>query len=243
MKSLKNLRLRFQGELQDIHLVNFSVEAAELAGRIPEPIRPRTTAGRALISLVDVSLRNMRVQAAWTPFRFHYQHIGFRVLVQDAQWNSDHAHRGIFFLQSFTDRPAIAWAGNLLGNFRFETAHLANYPAGLRLEAGKRWLHYHLAGPLLHPDVHIQSLQAQIGDIDRAWAVVGNELRKTQILRERWPLQPMNCIRFGTNFFETARFEAAFRVPEPIHYTWLPPETVLRFPTHPHRLALTVSHV
>lgn len=226
MKTVKNKGMQFQGELHDIYLINFSVEAREVADRIPEPIRPRLQQGRVLISMVDVNLRNMRAKSAWLPFTFNYQHIGFRVLVNDADWNTEHQDKGVYFLDSFTDRPYLIWAGNLLANFRLQQAKFTNYPAGLRLDCGDHFLEYDLCGPNLTPSANILELQTKIGAIDRSWAMEGNALHKTQIVREKWPLQPMNVNRFATNFFESARLEGAFRVTESIHYEWLPAETV-----------------
>lgn len=233
MSYLKNLRLQFQGELHEIYLVNFSVDPRELEGYIPKPIRPKLIDGRALISMVDVRLHNMRSTVPWFPFRFHYQHVAFRVLVEDGQWNQDGIDHGIFFLRSFTNKPLMVWAGNLLTNYNLEGAKLHNYPAGLHLETEDASLHYHVAGPMLVSDPKTQRLQNTIGAIDRAWAVESKELQKTQIVREKWPLQPMNCIRFKTDFFESARLEGVFRVPETIHYTWLPAETIRSLKSKP----------
>jgi hypothetical protein len=177
--------------------------------------------------MVDVQLRNMRAMKMWLPFRFHYQHIGFRVLVEDAEWNPEHEHKGVFFLDSFTDKPAIARVERLFSNYKLQRARLINTAAGLRLEHGDRFLEYYLAGPVEAPNEKLEALQAQIGALDRAWAVDGDELKKTQIVREKWPLEPMNCFRFSTNFFETAKLEGVFRVPETIYYNWLSPETVM----------------
>ncbi len=226
MSFLKNLRLQFSGDLHEIYLINFSVEAAELRGLLPEPIRPSIKDGRAMISMVDVRLLNMRAKSKLIPFKFHYQHIGFRVLVEDAQWNPENSNKGIYFLRSFTDNPTMTWAGNMFANYRLENAKLINSPSGLRLTSGDQFLEYHLTGPVFEPDHKSKQLKETIGAIDRAWAVEDHELQKTQIMREKWPLQAMNCLRFETNFFETARFEGAFRVTEMIHYTWLPAETV-----------------
>jgi Uncharacterized conserved protein (COG2071) len=226
MSNFRNLRLQFSGELHEIHLVNFSIDAAELRDLIPAPIKPRIVQGRAMVSMVDVRLRNMHAKSALLPFNFHYQHIGLRVLVEDARWNAENTNKGIYFLRSFTDSPMMVFGGNLLTNYHLENAELANFPAGLELKCGDQFLKYHLAGPNLTPDHKMQELQQTIGAIDRAWAVENHELQKTQIVREKWPLMPMNCIRFSTNIFETARLEGAFKVPETIYYTWLPAETV-----------------
>jgi hypothetical protein len=243
MKTVQHKGMQFQGELHDISLINFSVDVREIADRIPVPIRPRLQAGRALISMVDVNLRNMRAKSAWLPFTFHYQHIGFRVLVEDAAWNPEKTDKGVYFLDSFTDRPFLIWAGNWMANFHLQNAKLTNYPAGLRLDCGDKFLEYDLCGPNLTPSPQVVELQNKIGAIDRAWAVDGNELQKTQIVREKWPLQPMNCTRFATNFFESARFEGAFRVTESIHYQWLPAETVLKLPKMQSALQPELSYV
>jgi hypothetical protein len=226
MGFLKNLRLQFQGELNEIYLVNFSVDPAELEGLLPTPIRLRLVNGRALISMVDVRLLNMKANSWLIPFKFHYQHVAFRVLVEDASWNADHENHGIYFLRSFSDRPNMVWAGNLIANYHLENAELLNFPSGLRLKRGDQFIEYHLVDPVYAPDAHSKKLQEIVGGIDRAWAVEGLELQKTQIVRDKWPLQAMNCSRFKTNFFESAKLEGVFRVPETIHYTWLPAETV-----------------
>ncbi|MFN8393655.1 MAG: DUF2071 domain-containing protein [Bacteroidia bacterium] len=225
MKALKNL-FQFRGELHDIYLLNFSVDAREIAGRLPSPIRPALHQGRALISMVDVHLRNMQPEKPRLPFKFHYQHVAFRLLIEDAQWNDDGREHGIFFLDSFTDRPFLAWAGNLFSEFQYQVGWIANYPSGLRLDAGNKFVEYQLVGPEQHMDDRLRNLQTRIRAIDRAWALVDNRLQKTQIVREHWPLEAMHCTQFETNFFETARFEGAFRVTEAIHYQWLRPEVV-----------------
>lgn len=240
MKSLKNL-LQFRGELHDIYLINFSVDAAEVAHRVPSPIRPAIQNGRVLVSMVDVHLLNMQPDRPRLPLKFNYQHVAFRLLVEDADWNSDHRQHGVYFLDSFTDRPFLAWAGNLFSEFHYHVGHIVNYPEGLRLEAGDRFMEYQLTGPEQHLDEPMKHLQSRIGAIDRAWAVVGDSLQKTQIVREHWPLQAMHCTQFATNFFETAQFQGAFRVPEVIHYQWLRPEVVsslaTEYPWNPSALS------
>jgi Uncharacterized conserved protein (COG2071) len=242
MSALKNMRLQFTGELHEIHLVNFSVDPAELRDLIPAPLKLRLVHGRAMISMVDVHLRNMRATSKLFPFRFAYQHIGFRVLIEDARWNAEKSNKGIYFLRSFTERPFMAWAGNLLTNYRLENAELVDFPAGLEMQAGDQFLKYHLAGPDLTPDSKLLELQQTIGAIDRAWAVENHELQKTQIVREKWPLLPMKCTRFSTNFFETARLEGVFKVPEKILYTWLPAESVQVLDSTPAFTPTVLAH-
>lgn len=242
MKSLKNL-LQFKGELHDIFLVNFSVDAREVVDRLPYPIRPVLQQGRALISMVDVRLLNMQSEKPRLPFKFHYQHIAFRLLVEDGPWNADGLQHGVFFLDSFTDRPFIAWAGNIFSEFHYKVGRINNFPNGLHLQFEDKLLDYQLVGPELKADDRLQTLQKRIGAIDRAWALVDNQLQRTQIVREHWPLQAMQCSRFTTNFFETAKFEGAFRVTESIHYQWLRPEVVKTLAPAPAWNPNALSHV
>ncbi len=219
-------RLQFQGELHDIVLVNFSVDPAEVSELLPKPLELRLFDGRAMISMVDVCLQNMRAKGPLGSFSFDYQHIGFRILVKDAKWNQDASNHGIYFLDSLTDRKLIALGGSMLSNYRLAHASLHQLPQGLDLRQGEKHLHYDFSGPVLQPSQSQIELQKVIGGIDRAWAVENSQLLKTQIVREKWPLEPVSCNRFETNFFESARLEGVFRVPETIHYTWLPQEII-----------------
>lgn len=227
MSLLQKPRLQFQGELHDITLVNFSVDPVEVRHLLPPPLELRLFNGRAMISMVDVCLRNMRAKGPLGLFKFDYQHIGFRLLVKDAAWNEDAAHHGIYFLDSFTDRKLMAIGGSLLSNYRLSEAHLHQLPQGLNLRKGEKHLHYDYSFPIQKPSQSSQELRKTIGTIDRAWAVEDDKLFKTQILREKWPLEAVQCNRFETNFFQTARLEGVFRVPETIYYTWLPAEPML----------------
>ena len=65
-----------------------------------------------------------------------------------------------------------------------------------------------------------------IGALDRAYSVLGDTVRVTQIQSEKWPIEFVNCSEFENTFFKTARFEGAFRVQETIYYDWLPPKAL-----------------
>lgn len=227
MFRLKSPGLQFQGELHDITLINFSIEPEEVREALPQPLELRLFNGRALISMVDVCLRNMRAKGPLGSFRFDYQHIGFRLLVKDFQWNADNENHGIFFLDSFTDRNLMVLGGKLFSNYRLSKAHLHQLPQGLDLEQGNRFLHYDYSSPIKAQNPNGIALQNTIALIDRAWAVENEKLYKTQIVREKWPLEAVQCNRFETNFFETAQLEGVFRVPETIDYKWLAAEPIL----------------
>ncbi|MEM7040404.1 MAG: DUF2071 domain-containing protein, partial [Bacteroidota bacterium] len=188
MPLFKPNALTFTGELHDVHLVNFSVDLDEVRHLVPQPLRIRTFDGRALISMVDVHLRNMRAKSRLLPFRFHYQHVGFRLLIEDANYHNESVHKGIYFLRSFTNRSTIATGGKLLTRYNLEHAQLLNHASGLEIRQGDNFLVYSLDAIDETPSPAMQRLHQTVGAIDRAWAVDGRDLKMTRIMREKWPL-------------------------------------------------------
>ncbi len=223
---LKLLPLRFKGELHDIVLVNFSVDMAEVADQVPADIRIRNFDGRAMISTVNVKLKQMRPSFMPKWSSFDYQHIGFRLLVEDKHYYEGQASdRGIYFLNSFTTRALMAMGGALLTDYRLETAEIFNDQHSLDLRKGANILSYRVAENRA-PEQHNHELLQTIGAIDRAYSKLGAKTRVTQIMREKWPLAPMEALDFRTNFFCSARLEGIFRVPETIYYNWLPARNI-----------------
>jgi hypothetical protein len=174
-----------------------------------------------MISMVDVKLRNMRPVSL--PFlRFNYRHIAFRLLVDDSHYNRGD-RKGIFFLRSFTDKSLIAFGGQLTTDYNLEMANIQENGNEVVITQGPNRVRYRLddAGILPSPD-----LKDAIAALDRAYAVLGGDIRVTQIQREKWPIQPAGCSGFENTFFKTAKFEGAFRVHETIFYEWLPPKSI-----------------
>ncbi|MEO0468254.1 MAG: DUF2071 domain-containing protein [Bacteroidota bacterium] len=226
MSILKKIPIRYQGELHDIMLVNFSVEKAEILPMLPDIFTPKDFEGRALISMVNVKLKKMRPAFLPKGLHFSYQHVAFRLLIEDRKWNADGRDHGIFFLNSYTNRLPMIWGGRLLTDYRLNRAELWNHKHNLDLRAGDNIIRYTI-DPVHPPDNPQQELTQIVGAVDRAYCLWGKQdVRRTQIVREQWPLQTVNPTSFQTNFFRTARLEGIFRVPEVIHYHWLPPVSV-----------------
>ncbi|OKL40013.1 DUF2071 domain-containing protein [Pontibacter flavimaris] len=223
MDMLKKLPLRYVGELHEVRLINFSVEKKEVLPFLPEGLQVRDYHGRALISMVNVKLRNMRPSFLPKALHFDYQHIGFRLLVNDTRYNEGEA-KGIYFLRSFTDRELILQGGSWLTNYRLERAKLSEAGDAFELRQGEKYLRYRLGDE--KPAAEQEELYQKVGALDRAYSYIGNELMRVQIMRERWPIEWVHCEGFETNFFLTARLEGAFQVRDVIHYQWLPPEPV-----------------
>ena len=222
MKLLKQIPIRYKGELHKIQLVNFSVEVEEVLNKVPSPIKVRNIDGRAMISMVNVQLKKMRPVYVPEWLHFNYQHIAFRLLIDDSHLNGGTA-KGIYFYQSFTNQPHIVWGGSLMTDYRLSHANITNHTNGFELQQGNKYIRCEFGGEKPKEQPQLKSI---IGAIDRAYAVRGKQVFKTQILREKWPLVEQSCTVFDTNFFKTARLEGVFIVPETIYYNWLPPELV-----------------
>ncbi len=221
MSLLKRIPIHYKGELHDVRLVNFLVPMDEVANTVPANIKIRNFDGRAMISMVDVKLKNMRPVAL--PFvKFSYRHIAFRLLVDDSQYNGG-INKGIFFLRSFTQSPMIALGGTLMTDYNLETANIEEKGNEVVITKGTKRVRYCVNEFCSTPNVE---LKTTIGALDRAYSILGNTVRITQIQREKWPIQLVNCNGFENTFFKAAEFQGAFRVPETIYYEWLPPKAV-----------------
>lgn len=222
MKWLQNLPVTYKGELHNVRLVNFSVDKTELEHMVPKQLKVRDFNGRAMISMVSVELRNM--SPSFLPvLRFGYRHIAFRLLIDDSSYNNG-LSKGIYFLRSFTDKNWVALAGQQMTIYNLEHAQIEGNADCMELKQGNKYISYQLQDHT--PAAFNPSLKDTIQAIDRAYAVVGDTVKKVQIVREKWPIEWVECTEFKTNFFRTARFEGAFKVAETIYYKWLPLQTV-----------------
>lgn len=212
------------GELHDIRLINFSVDIREVEAHVPVPVRVRDFNGRALFSMVDVKLRRMHPSFLPSLFHFNYRHLAFRLLVDDARLNNG-VSKGIFFYQSFTDNPLMVTSGRLLTDYRLYLATIRDKGEEVSFIHKGKICTYRMAHV---PDtaVHDPELFRTVSMLDRAYSVRGRSVRMTQIQREKWPIQQVECTLVKNSFFETARLEGAFRVFETIHYQWLPPKEI-----------------
>ncbi|WMJ74684.1 DUF2071 domain-containing protein [Cytophagaceae bacterium ABcell3] len=222
MDTFKTLPIKYSGELHDVRLVNFSVRKTELGEHINYPLDPvEWENDRVLFSMVDVRLRQMKPSFLPEVFNFAYRHIAFRLLVKDAPVNGGE-NQGVFFYRSFTDKALVKLGGNFFTSYKLEKAEFTDKNGDTEIRQGSKFLKYRLGEALEEPNEALVNLQRKIGALDRAYSLVDNELMVTQIQREKWPLLPVLLIDFQTNFFKTARFEGAYRVPETIYYQWLP---------------------
>lgn len=223
MNLLKKIPISYLGELHQVKLINFSVEREEVEPYVPWKIKIRDFGSRAIISMVNVELKNMHPTFLPESMHFGYRHIGFRLLIDDRQWN-DGVYKGIYFIRSFTDNALIAQGGQLMTDYNLEKAEIICTKDLLTLKKEDRFLTYALDEQM--PTSVNKELHTSISTIDRAYSLLDGQIRMTKIVREKWPIEWVNCYHFKTNFFETARFEGAFQVNETIYYQWEPPHNI-----------------
>lgn len=215
--------MKFKGELHKVKLINFSVDIEEVINRVPKGLKILQENGKAIISMVDVQLKQMRTK--WVPFlNFEYRHVAFRLLLDDKELSKNENPQGIFFLKSFSKNIPLNFAGNLIGNYQLTFANIKEHEGAFSLQQKNSFVEYALdANEKIEQN---QELFQKIKRIDRAYASQNNETYVTKIAREDWPIQPVKCYHFATNFFKSAQFLGAFEVKDIIQYTWEDPSKI-----------------
>ena len=207
----------FKGELHNVKLINFSVDIEEVQDLIPKGLEVFQENGKAIISMVDVQLKKM--SPSWMPLlKFGYRHVAFRLLLNDKSMSGEVEPKGIFFLKSFSEHIPLNWAGNLIGNYNLTFAKIKECLDAVSLSSKNKFINY-----ALDPYEQIEtntSLFDKIKRIDRAYAKEKANVYVTQIVRKEWPIEPIKCYHFATNFFKTATLLGAFQVKNPILYKW-----------------------
>lgn len=224
MQFLKNLPIGYTAHLKDIRLINFTVNAKELALYLPK-LPLVEIEGEPVVSVLDVQLGRLRPSFLLKTFHFAYRHIAFRVLVRDDQLNDDKINRGIFYLSSFTNSQFIAKCGKLFTNFNFRYAQLNDDGNKFCLNYKQKYLNYTL--DFESPVKDEIDLKESLMQIDRTYSLNSDRLNIIRIKRNDLPLQPVLCRNFETNFFEIKKFLGAYFVKEELEYEWLPPQNGL----------------
>ena len=227
MEFLKKIPITFKGELHDVRLINFTVEADEIRSNIPNPLIPLVHNNRAMISMVDVELKHMRPAFFPDNLHFSYRHVAFRVLIDDREYHNLDEPHGIFFLNSFTNKKRIILGGQWMTKFNLNFALISGDETSLSLKRENKFMEYRI-NPDFRPDNSPQALEikSHVAPLDRAYSIIGNSIYVLQIQREEWPIEPVTCDYFNTTFFESAKLEAAFYIKKPISYEWLSPQKI-----------------
>ena len=216
--------MKFKGESHDIKLINFSVKLEEVLPFVPKSLNILQDNGRAIISMVDVKLKNMFPSIA-PFFKFGYRYVAFRLLLDDTIITGVNKPKGVYFLKRFSNKFIFNFFGNILFNQKTTHANIIDNYDAFSLRHGAKRLEYALdpyskcfGEPFLH-----QKIQR----IDRVYETNENGIFVSKIFKENyWPIEPVKCYYFETDFFKTARFLGAFKVKEILNYTWNPPVLV-----------------
>jgi uncharacterized protein YqjF (DUF2071 family) len=214
----KKIIMKFSGELHEVRLINFSVEKEELKKYLPKGLKLLDYHGRALISMVDVKLKNMRV-ASFLP-SFSYRHIGFRLLIDD-QYINTISPKGIYFMKSFTDKSLMIFAGNIVADFNLSSSKISGEGNHVKIQQGDKFVEYSITDEK-YPTPN-SSLYDLVKRIDRAYAFKNENALVTKITREEWPIEQVEVLDFKTNFFKSAKVEGAFKIYKVIDYVWEKP--------------------
>ena len=175
MSILKKIPIKYKGELHQVKLINFSVAMEEVVDLVPKSIKIRDFGGKAIISMVNVRLKKMRPSFIPRNIGFNYQHVAFRLLVDDSVHNQG-KEKGIFFLKSFTTDVKLVWCGNLITNYRLSKAIIQEEDY-FNLSKGKYFVRYRVNQEKTH-EID-PCLKAMIQCIDRAYAVIDNKIMMT----------------------------------------------------------------
>lgn len=224
MSWLKKLPIDYYGELHEVKLVQFSVDMDEIKQMVPNELKIRSFNGRAMISMVNVKLKHMHPGFAHKCLGFSYRHVAFRLLLDDGTYNMNGEQKGIYFLKSFTNKPLVAYSGNIMTNYNLSVANIQDKNNMFELKQGDKYMHY--AFEPGKPEHRNEELKAEIARIDRAYCVLSEDVHVTQVERKGWPIEWVDCYHFETNFFKSARFEAAFAIEDPVKYHWLAAKNV-----------------
>jgi hypothetical protein len=211
--------MKFTGELHNVRLINFSVNLEEVLPFVPKQLKILQEKGKAIISMVDVQLNNMKTKSI-PFFKFGYRHVAFRLLLEDNSTDP----KGVFFLKSFSNKPLLNFAGNLVSNYKLSNCTINEYFDAVSIKHEKKYINYAL-DPYSKAEYN-KELYQKIKRIDRAYTIEKEETYVIRITRKKWPIEPIKCYHFATNYFKSAKFIGAFKVNEIIYYTWNQSEKV-----------------
>jgi uncharacterized protein YqjF (DUF2071 family) len=98
-------------EWRDLVMLNYEIEPAALASRVPSACELDTWNGRSFVSLVGFRFLDTRVRGVAVPFHRDFLEVNLRFYVRrpvGREWR-----RGVVFVKELVPRRAIAWVANL----------------------------------------------------------------------------------------------------------------------------------
>jgi len=222
MDALKTLPIAYTGELHEVQLVAFSVPEEEIRPNLQKGINPLVENGRVLFTMVSVELKKMKANVF--PVGFSYKHIAIRMCLNDHAFNESNEDQGVYFYQSFTDRPSLVAGGKLMTAYNLETAKFKTAGDVFEMKSGDDYLLFAIDKSV--PKIGDVDLYNKVQRLDRAYFIARSKLYRTCITRSEWPIKWADCYAFETNLFKDVKKEGAFYIEHPILYKWNPPVCV-----------------
>ena len=112
-------------EWRDLILVNYEVDPALLAPRVPHGVEVDLHEGRCFVSLVGFMFLNTRVLGIPIPYHVNFEEVNLRFYVKRETANE--SRRGVVFVKELVPRRAITFVARTLFGEPYETAIMRNY--------------------------------------------------------------------------------------------------------------------
>lgn len=124
-------------EWRDLIMVNYEVDPALLATRVPTGTELDLDEGRCFVSLVGFMFLNTRVLGIPIPFHVNFEEVNLRFYVK--RETGDEVRRGVVFIKEIVPRWAIAFVARTLYGEPYEAAIMRNYndPGKVKYRFGK----------------------------------------------------------------------------------------------------------
>jgi hypothetical protein len=116
--------LTMRGHLQRCWLFTWRTPAEAARSLLPAPLELVTHGGFAFWNVVVCELRGVRPAPMPAAIGLGYWHIAYRLHTR-VRVAPDETFEGLYFVRSDCDRRLVAFAGNLLTDFRFHCARIA----------------------------------------------------------------------------------------------------------------------
>jgi uncharacterized protein YqjF (DUF2071 family) len=118
------MRKFLTAEWRDLIMVNYEIDPAVLAGRVPHGTEIDLHKGRCFVSLVGFMFLNTRVLGIPIPFHVNFEEVNLRFYV--TRETNGELRRGVCFIKEIVPRWAIATVARTLFGEPYETCRMGN---------------------------------------------------------------------------------------------------------------------
>lgn len=119
-------------------MLNYEVDSALLADRVPAGVELDSFAGKSFLSMVGFQFLDTRVLGIPIPFLRDFEEVNLRFYVR--RESAEGLRRGVVFVKELVPRRAIAWLARRLYNENYEAVPMSHQDELTRGEGGR--IHY-----------------------------------------------------------------------------------------------------